>query len=333
MDGSMASPVTLPQGFRVRPPTPEDSNKIIGVMHALETHFHGAPDTVADDVRWHWQRQGFDPARDAWLVQASSGAVVAYGELWGNMHVQLRAGGYVHPAYWGRGIGTALLDLMEARAQDHLFLAPEGLQVTLRNTLEGQDRAAQSLLVGRGYALVRTYWRMLIILDDPPVAPRWPGGIQVRTFKLDEDARLVFETVEEAFQDNWGHLPRRFEAWRRQEMDLEEFDPSLWFLAMDGEMAAGVALCTMRAGNGWVSYLAVPRPYRRRGLGLALLCHAFASFARRGVRTVELGVDAESSTGATRLYERAGMRVAYDFKLFQKVLREGVELSSTIVGT
>jgi hypothetical protein len=61
-------------------------------------------------------------------------------------------------------------------------------------------------------------------------------------------------------------------------------------------------------------------------MGLALLRHTFAAFARRGVRTVELGVDAESITGATRLYERAGMHVAYDFKLFQKVLREGVEL-------
>jgi ribosomal protein S18 acetylase RimI-like enzyme len=52
----------------------------------------------------------------------------------------------------------------------------------------------------------------------------------------------------------------------------------------------------------------VRRPWRRRGLGLALLRRAFGEFQRRGERLVQLGVDAASPTGATRLYERVGMR-------------------------
>jgi len=34
----------------------------------------------------------------------------------------------------------------------------------------------------------------------------------------------------------------------------------------------------------------------------------FAEFARRGCTRVSLGVDAENTTGAVALYERAGMR-------------------------
>jgi mycothiol synthase len=43
-------------------------------------------------------------------------------------------------------------------------------------------------------------------------------------------------------------------------------------------------------------------------------------FFERGQRRVGLGVDATNPTGATRLYERAGMRVAYESISFAKEL-------------
>ncbi len=46
-----------------------------------------------------------------------------------------------------------------------------------------------------------------------------------------------------------------------------------------------------------------------RGLGLALLQHTFRAYYQQGKDKVALGVDAESLTGATRLYEKAGMKV------------------------
>ena len=36
-----------------------------------------------------------------------------------------------------------------------------------------------------------------------------------------------------------------------------------------------------------------------------------------------LGVDAASPTGATRLYEKAGLRVVHEYAIFQKELRPG----------
>jgi ribosomal protein S18 acetylase RimI-like enzyme len=51
---------------------------------------------------------------------------------------------------------------------------------------------------------------------------------------------------------------------------------------------------------------------------MALLKRAFLNFYERGKRYVVLGVDAGNSTGATRLYERAGMRVVRRYVRYEK---------------
>jgi ribosomal protein S18 acetylase RimI-like enzyme len=72
-----------------------------------------------------------------------------------------------------------------------------------------------------------------------------------------------------------------------------------------------------------VDILGVRRGWRRRGIGLALLGAAFTEFHRRGIPRAELGVDSENPTGATRLYERAGMHVAHAWETWEKELRPG----------
>ena len=47
---------------------------------------------------------------------------------------------------------------------------------------------------------------------------------------------------------------------------------------------------------------------------------AFGEFYRRGESRCALGVDANNTTGATRLYERAGMRVLWEAVIFEKEL-------------
>lgn len=74
---------------------------------------------------------------------------------------------------------------------------------------------------------------------------------------------------------------------------------------------------------GWVNILGVRRPWRQRGLGLALLLHAFDAFRTLNRRRVGLGVDAQNLTGATRLYEKAGMHVTRQYDTYEKVIRPG----------
>jgi len=101
----------------------------------------------------------------------------------------------------------------------------------------------------------------------------------------------------------------------------------LWHIAWDGDKIAGYSLSYPRQDIGWVGNLGIRRSWRKRGLGLALLLQSFAAFDERGIHQVGLGVDADHPTGATRLYERAGMEVVQSYITYRKILRPSREIS------
>ena len=168
---------------------------------------------------------------------------------------------------------------------------------------------------------------MTIDLDEAPPPRDWPEGLVVRAFVPGHDDHACYDAVEDAFRDLWGRPRSPFERFARM-TESESFDPSLWCLAWDGEEIAGMALSKLVAARGEVDAVGVRRPWRGRGLGLALLRQAFGEFHRRGVRRVNLSVDAESATGAPRLYQRAGMRVERSFLLYRKELRPGRDVDA-----
>ena len=309
--------------FTIRPPTMDDLHGVLAAIVACNIEELGQPDYTEDELRGDWQ--GHDLEQDAWVAVTLGGEIAGYAILSQRAHVRLDGNSYVHPAHRGRGLEGRLLDAVEGRARQHIPLAPPGARVTLNHHAASTATATGRLLTGRGYAVVRHEWRMVIGLDEPPPAPAWPEGLAARAFVPGGDDRAVYDAVQDAFQDMWGHVPPSFEDWRAFMLGREDLDPTLWTLARDGDAIAGVALCYHFSDMGWVRTLAVRRPWRGRGLGLALLRHTFGEFYRRGQRTVALGVDAESPTGATRLYRRAGMRPTLQFDQYQKELRPGVE--------
>ena len=80
----------------------------------------------------------------------------------------------------------------------------------------------------------------------------------------------------------------------------------------------GVSILLPTEDVVWVAELGVLKPWRRHGIAMALLRHSFAFIGSQGYRHVRLGVDAENTTGATRLYERAGMTVRREYRLFER---------------
>jgi ribosomal protein S18 acetylase RimI-like enzyme len=203
--------------------------------------------------------------------------------------------------------------------------AQENARVVVQHYINSANEASRRLLENSGYTPVRGIYVMVAALDESPTLPHWPADISVRTFVPGRDERAVYEAVEDAFRDLWGRPSNPFERFVR-ETEKGSFDPSLWFLAVEGHEIAGITLCKTLAGEGWVDVVGVRRPWRNRGLGLALLRHAFTEYHRRGTHRVSLSVDAESITGAPRLYERAGMRVRESYVIHLKELRPGVDL-------
>jgi ribosomal protein S18 acetylase RimI-like enzyme len=128
-----------------------------------------------------------------------------------------------------------------------------------------------------------------------------------------------------AFADHRGEGEETYEDFRHLLLDRPEFDPELWSLAWYGEELAGYLGAQEDAAEdptrGYVALLGVRRTYRRRGIGEALLRHAFQALFRRGKRGCDLHVDADSLTGATGLYERVGITAHPRFALWEKELR------------
>jgi mycothiol synthase len=317
-------PGSLQQRFPARPPAEHDIPEIIALVMALDMMHYGVADEYApDDILDDWSHLNL--LTDAWAITSADGRLAAYATLTDRGYGCIVADGYVHPDFQGLGIGTELVSLMGARARELVDLAPQGAQVVLENSVLQSDLAARNILESADYSLARGFWRMAIDFKEPPSPPDWPFAIAPRTFVPGME-RAVFDAVEEAFQDHWGHTPQAFAEWTERTR-RESFDPSLWFLAMDGDDIAGVALCRLRPDNSaWVNTVAVRRPWRKRGLATALLQEAFGELYQRGVYTAALGVDAESLTGATRVYERAGMHVTLRVATYQKILRTGADL-------
>jgi mycothiol synthase len=310
----------LPEGYVTRAPTMEDFPAVAGLVLASDVADFGEPDYPEEELLADWR--GSDLAADARVVFAPDGEAAGYVSISHREHVRLDAEGFVHPRYLGRGIGTLLVRFAEARAREHVPLAPPGSRVVLNNNINGRNAAARRVLESEGYEAVRHFWRMAVDLDGAPPEPGWPEGVAVRACVPGRDERTFFEVSDEAFRDHWGYVPGAFEEWEKRKKHLG-FDPGLWFLAESGGETVGVAVCEDRAGMGWVDELAVRGPWRRRGLGLALLRHALGEFYRRGKLRVALGVDSESLTGATRLYERAGMLADRLYTVYRKELRPG----------
>ncbi len=125
--------------------------------------------------------------------------------------------------------------------------------------------------------------------------------------------------MEESFAEHWGQPTPPFDEWRLF-MDRSGFDPGMAILAVEREEIVGGVVSMTTSDAAWVMELAVRPAWRGRGIGTALLSSAFADLSRRGVAEVRLNVDAGNETGATRLYERAGMTVRRQWLAYEKPL-------------
>lgn len=330
--------VELPEGFTARGANPDDVEPAIVLYNRWSQSVIGRDEiTDAQAIRREWQSPGFDPVEDIRVVFAPDGRMAGYIEVWTTVKPP------VHPWMWGRvdpefedlGIGSWMLHWAEQHALRALPRVPDELRFAPRVGTFREAEKTKKLFEAFGYRHIRSSYHMLINMDAPVPEPEFPAGITLRTFNPETDAEAVYRADNDAFRDHFGFIEIPFEEgfqrFKHFMIESEEFDPSLWFLALDGDEIAGFNLCRPRSYDdpdlGWVGELGVRRPWRKHGLGLALLRHSFNEFYRRGRRKVGLGVDAQNLTGALRLYERAGMHVHQAYDQYEKELRPGREIS------
>jgi len=293
----------------VRPLTRDDAETVAAIVRADEEALRGRVSRIGvPDVYDWWSRGAL--ARDSWLFEdAGVAAAAAWLSPWGE---KATFAGIVAQGWKGRGLGSEIASRAEERAAElglrrmHTWILPE-------------DQAAVALFRGRGYQEVRRFYEMAVELEAEPVVPQLPEPLVLDTLR-EEDARGFHAATVESFQDHWDWQGTPFDEWweMRRGQDRDANGP-LWFLVRDGdEIAAVVRNEADRNGGGYVGLLGVRRAWRGRGLGKALLYRTFAEFWRRGTARVTLDVDAESPTGATKLYESVGMSVENVMAVYER---------------
>jgi mycothiol synthase len=297
-----------PEGLSVRRAGVDDAPAINKLIAAADIAVQGRTESSEPELLAWWREMDLDV--NSWVLDRD-GDIAAYAVVLPHGD-SLELDGFVHPERRGQGLGTWLVATAEERAGEL------GLPKLYAWSLAGDSRAHR-LFEQFGMRELRRFYRMLIELDGPPPPAEWAEGLHVATLQP-EDAQVFHAVLGEAFAEEWNFVPLPFEEWyERRIVKDPDFDPTIWFLVRDGDDVAAVMRCEAdRSGAGFVGALGVRKAWRRRGLGIALLHHAFGEFFRRGQPRIALGVDAENPTGATRLYERAGMHVAFEAVTYGK---------------
>ncbi len=321
--------VPFPEGFLVRPATLDDVRRVTDFLRLCQQAEYGFAIANEEGTRTLWTSPEVDLTHDTWLV-FSSGELVGYLHLGHKEPLRMSVVWKVHPEYVHHGLQALLLQCAEERACQFIPLVRADARVSLSFECSGPAHLSREAGEQAGFAYVRSTLRMEIDMNEPPPVAVWPEGITLRPF-TGEMAHAVYEADDEGFRDHWGYTPMSFETFRHQFLTPPSFDPTLWFLACEEEKIVGCALCESGEDMAWVNSLSVLRSWRKRGLGLALLHTAFGEFYRRGRRKVALSVDAQSLTGATRLYERAGMHLVRQFDRYEKEIRPGHEISTQVL--
>lgn len=292
-----------------------------------------------EEITWNYAHlTNCDPHRDVILAEADS-QVVGYSRVtwwdenggdWIYLHF-----GFVLPAWRGKGIGSAMLSFCQERLRQ---IAAEQIEHGKRSAnapayfqsdAVNSDLATTRLLEEHGFQPVRYHYTMLRPnLENIPKASL-PRGIEVRPVDWQAHKRQIFEAEIEAFRDHWGFSEpdendyADFVAYVEQDPNI---DPALWRVAWQGDQVVGMVRSFINPNEnreynrlrGWTEHISVRKPWRKQGVATALINLSLQALKEKGMREAALGVDTQNTSGALRVYERAGFRPIKTYTTYRK---------------
>lgn len=287
----------LPAGYGARPFEESDREPLVALRNA---ELHPVQHSTAEEWRF-WEAKFRDETQVRVVVAAPDGTVV------GGSHIgtggpspypdgAASIGAQVAPDHRRRGIGSALLDFLEAEARRRS--APRalgGANESIPGALEWAQR--------RGYREIGRRIDAYIELAgfDPSrfrseVERVRAGGIRFVTMAealagKDEDAReALFRELYEAQRPMYEDVPFPsprpywpYEAFRRV-ADNPRSPKELTVLAFDGDRVAGITATGLSGRrNAVTGFTGVGREHRRRGIAFALKVDVLARAKASGI--------------------------------------------------
>jgi mycothiol synthase len=312
-----------------RPLTPDDARDWATLLAAIQDADRSNDYSSEEDLLEAFSWPGEDFTRGSIAIYDGR-TMVGYGVVTSRSEAEpvhyMRHEGGVHPSYRGRGLGAGLLDWAEQTAvllHDDRF---PGRPLSLSSECLSSNARAVALHEQRGYQPVR--WFHSMVRDLSTAIPRAviPAGVQITGYTPDmtEHARLVRN---EAFRDHWGSTETSAENWAYF-LASAAFRPEFSFLAYAGSEPLGMLISrehdayNTRTGHRdlHISLVGTRAVGRKRGIATALLATVMSAARAAGYDQASLGVDADSLTGAVRLYERVGFTVALTRTAYRKRL-------------
>lgn len=294
-----------------------DLESIVHFLNRCEAHDHLDEGTSPSELREEFSSPTFDTARDIRIWEDGDGAMVAFAQLWIPAAGEV-VDGYVwfkvHPEHRD---GTIESEIFAWGAERMREVGRErNVRVQLRSGVRITQTERVAVLEQHGFTVNRYFLRMARPLSEPIAEPKLPHGFTIRALAGTHEAAAWIEMFNLSFIDHWNHHPKTVDErlhWMSEGIYRAEQD--LIVIAPDGTFAA-FAFCGVNAqdngrtgrNEGWIDLLGTRRGYRNMGLGRAILLAGLRQLKADGVDTAVLGVDADSPTGATRLYESVGFK-------------------------
>ena len=318
-------------GVQIRNFRERDLELIVVLLNAAEAVDHVEQETSLAEQQIEFADPRLEPEQDVFVAEDDDGRLVAYAGLitrHEGTETGFRTWFNVHPMFRGRGLEDRLLARLEERARERLdeitsdkvYLACGG-HTAYEERLRAIERA--------GMLEIRRFWVMIRpdLINLPP--PTFPPGLIIRSYRVGEDEAEALDSQNDSFSDHFGYAPDTMEWWEYV-VHSSNYRPDLTVLAVDPRNNRIAGFCHIavneeecrRLGRrrGWVDILGVRAPYRRRGLGEALILQGMHNLKEAGVTEVCTQQRFGEYYGSDAALLPSGVSSAQDHDLIFKIL-------------
>jgi len=306
--------------FSTRPVTRDDAGALNDLLAAAETVDHTEEHYSVEDVAEELENPMLDLERD-WLVVEREGRIVGHCGVVprapADGKVRLSIDGVVHPDHRRTGIGSYVVPLMVARADE--YARERGLEAVIIGSAPSTNTDLEAVFAENGLRPERWQFVMVADLHEEGVgseAPAVPEGYTLSTWEAADHDELR-AAHNRAFVDHYGFGPWDVDMWQQWVSGSRNYRSELSLVLRDHDGAVAAYIQTNEYDatlevtgkrDAFVAKVGTVPEHRRRGLASLLLGIALHRFRQAGFDQSSLDVDSENPTGALALYERAGYR-------------------------
>lgn len=282
-------------------------------------------DTLVCDLQLFFESPDFE-RQNLRLWRDDTGKLIGFGQLFISEQEQ-EIEGYlyfeVHPTQ--RSIlETSILKWAEERMRE--VRKNRSLKIKLK-TRSCDYRSKCDVLENQGFTIERHFLTMASSLNQS-LNSTISKGFTLRNLSDESDLAAWVEMFNESFIDHWDYHPLTIgtvQTWLKnphykQELNWVAVSPEGKFAAFCVGYINYEENARTRINEGWIKLLGTRRGFRKLGLGRSILLNCLKQLQIEKIEQVKLGVDAESLTSATRLYEAVGFEQVNTWLSYVKLI-------------